>query len=60
MEVTFKDGQEITIVFGDGPPITAKWLVMGFGAPQLKLEHSIEVNYGGGLATDVKTIHVRP
>jgi hypothetical protein len=58
--VTFEDAQQITIVLGHGPPIKAKWLIGEIGAPQLKLEYDIEVNFGGSYGTGIDTIHVRP
>jgi hypothetical protein len=58
--VTFQNGQEITVVLGDGPPIKAKWWISDIGAPQLKLEDDIEVDFGGTYGTGIDVIHVRP
>jgi hypothetical protein len=59
--VTFKDGQEVSVVLGEGPPMKATWKIFGAGvAPILKLHESVEVNFGGSLDTEVTAIHVRP
>jgi hypothetical protein len=48
--VSFIDGEKITVVFDDGPPLNATMHVFGVAAP------SVTIDAGGS----VKTIHLRP